>query len=61
MKNIINLINKSVLNIKFKIEQYIKFKKQLYFLKKLYWNMINNLTDLNLLNYYKEFNNYYLE
>jgi hypothetical protein len=62
MKNIIiNLKYSFISKVKFKVAQYIKFKKQLYFLKKLYWNMINNLTDLNLLNYYKEFNNFYLE
>jgi ATP-dependent Lon protease len=58
MQNILIYFLKKV---KFKIKQYINFKNQLYFFKKTYWNIINNLTELNLINYYKDFNYYYLD
>ena len=46
---------------KFKLKQFIEFKNELYFLRNIYWTMVNNLTDLNLINYYKDFNNHYLK
>jgi ATP-dependent Lon protease len=52
---------KFITNTKFKLRQYIDYKKILYFYKKIYWNIINNLTELNFINYYKDFNYYYLE
>jgi len=52
---------KFIKNVKFKLRQYIDYKKNLYFYKKIYWNIINNLTELNFINYYKDFNYYYLE
>ena len=55
--NFLKFINK----VKFKLKQYIEYKKNIYFYKKVYWNIINNLTELNFINYYKDFNYYYLE
>ena len=51
----IKFINK----VKFKLKQYILFKKKFYFYKNFFWNIVNNLTELNLINFYKDFNNYY--
>jgi hypothetical protein len=53
----INLVN----NIKNKLDNKIKFKKEIYFLKTIYLDMVSNLTELNFSNYYKDFNYYYLE
>lgn len=47
--------------IKNKFNNATKFKKELQFLKDVFLDMINNLTELNFLNYYKDFNYYYLE
>jgi ATP-dependent Lon protease len=55
--NFLKFINK----VKFKLMQYIEYKKNIYFYKKVYWNIINNLTELNFINYYKDFNHYYLK
>ena len=55
---LLNIFNKIS---KFKIKQFIQFRNELYFLRNIYWNMVNNLTDLNLINYYKDFNSHYLK
>jgi len=47
--------------IKFKLKQIIIYKKNIFFFKKLLWSMIDNLIELNNMNYYSEFNYFYLE
>ena len=58
-------INKKIVKfferIKFKLKQKIIYKKKIYFFKKLFWSMIDNLIELNNMNYYLEFNYFYLE
>ena len=56
-----NLFIKFINTIKIKLRDKINFKKKILFLKNVYLDMINNLTDLNFLNYYKDFNYYYSE
>jgi len=56
-----NLIINFILIVKNKIKMKIKFKKKLLFFKDIFYDMINNLTELNFLNYYKDFSYYYSE
>jgi len=59
------LLSKLFINFKIKIinklNKKIKFKKKIILLQNIYLDMINNLTELNFLNYYKDFNDYYSE
>jgi hypothetical protein len=56
-----NLFIKFINKIINKFRDKIKFIKEITFLKNVYLDMINNLTELNFLNYYKDFNYYYSE
>lgn len=56
-----NLLIKFINTIKNKLSDKVKFKKKITFLKNVYLDMINNLTELNFLNYYINFNYYYSE
>jgi len=56
-----NLFIKFIINVINKLGDKIRFKKKITFLKNVYLDMIGNLTELNFLNYYKDYNYYYSE
>lgn len=56
-----NLFIKFMINVINKLGDKIRFKKKITFLKNVYLDMISNLTELNFLNYYKDYNYYYSE
>jgi len=47
--------------VKFHINQFNNYKSQLYLLKTIYWNMVTNLTELNFMTFYKDYNFYYID
>ncbi len=63
MTNILksNLFIKFMTNSIIRLGNKIKFKKKIGFIKSIYLDMISNLTELNFLNYYKDYNYYYSE